>query len=201
MIVIVRMTATGRGARGRSEVAKAPVGARSWVSVAVVGQIVALFAGLLTNLLYARLLPPADIGRLGLVSALAGLAMVVGEFGLHNWLTRALAANDLSLAAACLLIIGAVPLVTAGIGTMVGLICATSTIGKSMNLSASQFSLIPELAVSLSLYQAALTLTQGTGAFRLRAFTMLANGVLTAICTAVILRTRQSVDAAVHATV
>jgi O-antigen/teichoic acid export membrane protein len=174
---------------------------RGWVGLASGGQVAALAIGAATNLFYARLLAPDQLGQLALVLTIAGLAMVLTELGLHNWLTRAVAAGEVVLADAAALVVKLTPALAAlagGLGTV--LLSRVTGLGEALGLTASQSLLIPELAIALAFYQAALTLTQGTGRFRERACVPLVNAVLTLALTAGALLTWATVDAAVHAT-
>ena len=174
---------------------------RGWVPLAVGSQVAALVLGGVTNLFYARILEPEELGQLALVLTLAGLAMVLTELGLHNWLTRAVAAEEVGVGAAAALTVKLAPALAALVaGAGAGVLTVVPAWRDALGITAGQALLVPELAVALALYQASLTLTQGTGAFRLRAGVLFTNALLTVAFTAVALLTWGSVVAAVHAT-
>jgi O-antigen/teichoic acid export membrane protein len=172
------------------------------VALASGSQVAALVLGGLTNLFYARLLAPEELGQLALVLALGALAMVLTELGLHNWATRAIAAGEVRLGDAAALTVKLAPLLSAVVACAgVVVLEAVPALRDALGITASQALLIPEMAVALSIYQAALTLTQGTGAFRARSALLLVNAALTLALTATALLARATVEAAVHATV
>lgn len=160
----------------------------------------ALAFGAVTNVLYARLLAPEQIGRLAILVAAATGIVVVADGGLQLFLTRAIARGETRAGAASGALLSALPVNVCLVWlVVVGGEAITSSLWGAF-VGRDSLVLVIELALSLVLYQVGLTLYQGLGWFGGRAWLLVGNGVATTAITAAMLTIDQSVSTAVHAT-
>jgi len=157
----------------------------------------ALAFGAATNLLYARLLEPRQIGHLAVIVAVAVGAVAVADGGLQLFLTRAVARGDTDAGSAAGTLLMTVP---------VNVVCLCLFFGSGEILLAhgaqqvQTLALVVEVAVSVAIYQVALTLCQALGWFGARAWLLLGNGAVTAVATFAALTARSTTAYAIHAT-
>jgi O-antigen/teichoic acid export membrane protein len=174
---------------------------RAWVPLASGAQIGALVCGAATNLLYARLLAPAEIGRLAVLVALATGLVLVADSGLQLLLAREMARGATPAGVALAVLVRALPLLVfawwavlfAG-GRLLGVLW------HPLGVPVPAALYVLELGLALCLFQIGLTLHQGLGSYGRRSLLLLANGVLTTATTAVVFGLSASLGAAVHAT-
>ena len=151
-------------------------------------------------MLYARLLAPAQIGHFAIAVAAATGIVVVADGGLQLFLTRAIARKETGPGAGSSVLLVVLPanVLLVWLVAMAGLAVLSSIWGLS--IAPNTLLLVLELALSLVLYQAGLTLYQGLGWFRGRAALLVWNGVATMVATVAALTVERSVSAAVYAT-
>lgn len=171
-----------------------------WASIAGLAQFGALASGAVTNLLYARLLAPSQVGQFAILLALGSALALLGDGGLQNLLTRALARSEIEIGRALSALAFVVPALVVVASAAAAGVALGLRVGFGWQVADGRLALLLELAVCISLFQASITLYQGLSRFIVRSLLILGNGVLTTVFTAVLLILSKSLSAAVHAT-
>jgi O-antigen/teichoic acid export membrane protein len=172
-----------------------------WLSAASGAQITALTFGAVTNVLYARFLGAAQIGRLAILLALAGGILLVADGGLQSLLGRELALESVSPRNAAGLLFVAIPATLIAVtALMYGLTTLAGALFSTPVLSVRSAMLLLELTLATQAFQAALALFQGRGFYSRRSATVTLNGFATLAFTAIALGLGGGFSGAVHAT-
>jgi O-antigen/teichoic acid export membrane protein len=171
-----------------------------WVFKASGAQIVAVVSGAVTNLLYARLLPLEDVGRLAVIIALASALGVLADLGLQILLTREVASGQLSAADAAGVLLAWLPVLLVGWWLMlVGVLAVQPDVVHSLGVRSGNVVLVLEWAFTFLLFQCTSSLAQAMGRFNIRSALMVANALATTSLTGALLLLDASLPAAVHA--
>lgn len=156
-----------------------------WLISSSGSQAVNALAGMLTNVLYARALGLHDVGLVALVNAIGMLSTVFLDRGIGAWMTRALAARDISIRQSLLVTIRAA---TPGLAIL-------ASIGLTVPLAATRIPAdvafvclfgVPFIA-AFWIFQVGLSMTQGLSLPNLRSAGVALNGFLTLGFTALVL--------------
>jgi O-antigen/teichoic acid export membrane protein len=173
---------------------------RRALTATAVAQIAALGCGAATNILYARLLEPDELGRLAVSLALALAVALVADAGLGIFATRALARLDLDVRLVASVALSWTP--ASAVAATALLAVGASLLSGPLGFRApgiASVALVLELAVAFSLHQWALAICQGVGAYGRRSTGIVLNALVTVAVTAAALAFFPGVSSAVHA--
>lgn len=164
----------------------------AWWATNAGAQVLSAVSGMVTNILYARLLNLSDIGVIALANAIAALGSVVVDRGFGTWLTRELSSRPASTReiywTACK--ISLFPF-----GVVAAVAAALWIFGTNGFISRAAIASLP-LLLCLWFYQLGISICQGRRLAGIRSAGVAMNGVLTLILTAAFVHIWPSPDVA-----
>ncbi|MDR7160109.1 oligosaccharide flippase family protein [Arthrobacter sp. BE255] len=169
-----------------------------WLISSSGSQAVNAIAGMLTNVVYARSLRLDEVGLIALVNAIGMFSTVFVDRGIGAWMTRALAAGEISFLNTMEIVFKAARPALAGFalaGATVFVLSPTLPPGWS---ATCVYSIL--FIACFWIFQVGLSFTQGLNLAGLRSIGVVLNGVLTLGCTALALGVGGGLSGALSAT-
>lgn len=171
----------------------------SWLISSSGAQAVNAAAGMLTNVIYARSLSLADVGLIALVNAVGMFSTVFLDRGMGAWMTRALAAREVTFRNTLSIVVRAArPGLTTMVLVGVGLAFFAPMLPAGTVL-VSTYSIF--FVLSFWIFQVGLSFTQGLDLPGLRSIGTVLNGFLTLAGTFLVLSFGGGIAGALVATI
>lgn len=148
-----------------------------WLISSSGSQAVNAAAGMLTNVVYARNLQLDDVGYIAVINALGMFSTVFVDRGIGAWMTRALAAGEVSFQNTLIIILRAARPAIVGLVTITILMVLLDPVLPTTWKTVCIFSLL--FIVCFWIFQVGLSFTQGLNLSGLRSIGVVLNGILT----------------------